>query len=289
MQEKAMDLQFWFMFPISILIATTAMASGVEGATFFAPILILLLGLPPEVAIGVGLITEVFGFASGLYAYRRKRLIDYQLGLSLLVATIPLALLGTWLSSIVEPTLLKITLGIGLLAIGTNFLRAPSHDDIQQLNQRTQVLHPNHRLTCIVTASGEEICYPVCHRAEGRLIAGIGSLFMGMVSTGLGEMNGFYLLRRCRVPASVAVATSVFVVAITALVASTGHLIKFIQAGGDSINVVMSLVIFTVPGVLIGGQIGPIIASRIPQRLLEHGLGILFILVALLMLGDVIF
>jgi hypothetical protein len=48
----------------------------------------------------------------------------------------------------------------------------------------------------------------------------------------------------------------------------------------------MSLVIFTVPGVIIGGQIGPMIASRIPQKLLEHGLGILFILVALLMLGD---
>jgi uncharacterized membrane protein YfcA len=32
------------------------------------------------------LITEVFGFASGLYAYARKRLIDYRLGVSLLLA-----------------------------------------------------------------------------------------------------------------------------------------------------------------------------------------------------------
>jgi len=54
------------------------------------------LGLPPEIAIGAGLITEVFGFASGVLAYARKRLIDYKLGLSLLVVTIPLALLGTW-------------------------------------------------------------------------------------------------------------------------------------------------------------------------------------------------
>ncbi len=75
-----MTLQFWYMFPISILIATIAMASGVGGATFFSPLFILGLGLQPEIAIGTGLITEVFGFASGLFAYIRKRLIDFSLG-----------------------------------------------------------------------------------------------------------------------------------------------------------------------------------------------------------------
>ena len=62
-----MTLEYWFMFPISILIATTAMASGVEGATFFTPLFILALRRSPKIAIGTGLITEVFGFASGLY------------------------------------------------------------------------------------------------------------------------------------------------------------------------------------------------------------------------------
>ena len=65
--------EYWFMLPTAILFATIAMASGVEGATFFAPIFILGLRLSPEIAIGSGLITEVFGFASGLTAYMRKR------------------------------------------------------------------------------------------------------------------------------------------------------------------------------------------------------------------------
>ncbi len=93
-----MTFEYWFMFPISIVIATIAMASAVEGATFFTPLFILALGLPPEIAIGTGLITEVFGFASGLYAYARKRLIDYKLGGVLLMVTIPMALLGTYAS-----------------------------------------------------------------------------------------------------------------------------------------------------------------------------------------------
>ena len=101
-----MTFEFWFMLPIAIMIATIAMASGVEGATFFTPLFILALGLPAEIAIGTGLITEVFGFASGLFAYNRKRLIDYKLGLSLLVVTVPMALFGTWAAGYVPADIL---------------------------------------------------------------------------------------------------------------------------------------------------------------------------------------
>jgi uncharacterized membrane protein YfcA len=58
--------------------------------------------------------------------------------------------------------------------------------------------------------------------------------------------------------------------------------------GGDELNTVLSLVIFTVPGVIIGAQLGSRVASRIPQQVLERGLGVLFILVASLTLGEVI-
>jgi uncharacterized membrane protein YfcA len=53
------------------------------------------------------------------------------------------------------------------------------------------------------------------------------------------------------------------------------------------LSTVLSLVIFTVPGVILGGQLGSWVASRIPQHTLERGLGVLFILVAALTLGEV--
>ena len=46
------------------------------------------------------------------------------------------------------------------------------------------------------------------------------------------------------------------VVALTALSAASGHLIQFIQAGDEVLNTVLSIVIFTVPGVIIGAQFG---------------------------------
>ena len=89
-------------------------------------------------------------------------------------------------------------------------------------------------------------------------------------------------------PSKVAVATSVPIVAVTVLAASVGHLVAFVQQGPEVLNVVYSLVIFTIPGVIIGGQLGSAVASRIPPSILTRGLGILFVLVAVLTLGEVL-
>lgn len=284
-----MSFEYWYMLPISIIIATIAMASGVGGATFFAPLFILGLRLPPEIAIGTGLITEVFGFASGLFAYARKKLIDYKLGMNLLMVTIPMALIGTWVAGSIAPEYLKIVLGMGLFAIAISFLRAPDHSDVTHMDKLILEEYGGKKAkTTLTTAEGEEIRYTVCNKNEGRLISGIGGLFVGMISTGLGELNTYFLLQRCRVPSRVSVATSVFVVAVTALVAASGHLVQFFQLGGDTMTTVVNLVIFTVPGVIIGGQLGSLVSSHIPQKVMERGLGVLFILVATITLGEVL-
>jgi len=153
------------MFPIAILIASIAMASGVGGATFFSPLFILALGLPPEVAVGTGLITEVFGFASGLFAYIRKRLIDFSLGLNLLIVTIPLALLGTWVAGWIDAEFLKVILGVGLFAVALSFLRAPEHKDVVRMDGAIDGEYGGEKAeTCLVTAVGEQVCYTVCNK-----------------------------------------------------------------------------------------------------------------------------
>ena len=244
-----MSAEYWFMFPVSILVASVAMAAGVGGATFFSPILILGLGLPPEIAIGTGLITEVFGFASGVIAYTRKRLIDFPLGLTLIVVTVPLAIIGVLVGSLIGADILKIILGMGLIAVALSFLRAPEPKDVARMDKKIDEEYGGEQgETCLTTAEGVEICYTICNKNEGRIIAGVGGLFVGMISTGLGELNGYYLMQRCRVPSNISVATSVFVVAVTALAAATLYLVQFVQIGGEALSTVLSLVIFTVPG-----------------------------------------
>jgi len=278
------------MFPIAILVATTAMASGVGGATFFSPIFILVLRLPPDVAIGTALITEVFGFVTGVWAYTRKRLIDFRMGKMLVMITVPMALLGTYLSGIIPPDILKTILGMGLFAVAISFLRSPEHSDVRRMDTDIETEYGGEKAqTVLTTASGEEIRYTVCNRKEGTVIAGIGGLFVGMISTGLGELNGYFLLQRCRVPSKVSVATSVFIVAVTALSASGGHFIRFMSLGSDTLQTVFSIVIFTVPGGMIGAQLGSWVGERLPQKIMERTLGVLFIFVAALTLWEAVF
>jgi len=273
------------MLPVSILISTLAMASGIGGATFFSPLFMLAQGLPPSVAIGTGLITEVFGFASGVSAYARKRLIDYKLSSSLLMVTIPMAVLGSYLSGIINPNILKLILGVGLILIAISFFRIPNPEVVQYLDDAIRKDYGGEKAKrCIVTSEGKKICYTVCNRLEGSLIAGLGGLFVGMVSTGLGEMDEFFLMKRCRVPSRISIASSVFIVACTVLAASIVHFIRFSRMGGDTFSTVLNIIIFTIPGVIIGGQLGPRISSKIPQRVMMISLGVIFIIVAVITL-----
>ena len=78
---------YWFMFPVSIIVATCAMLSGIGGAALFTPIFILVFPLLGEeyvlastmTAVAAALFTQTFGFLSGFIGYYRRKLIDYQL------------------------------------------------------------------------------------------------------------------------------------------------------------------------------------------------------------------
>lgn len=47
-----LTLDYWYLFPISLVVATIAMATGIGGAVFFSPIFLLWLKLEPSVAVG---------------------------------------------------------------------------------------------------------------------------------------------------------------------------------------------------------------------------------------------
>ena len=280
-------MQYWFVLPVAVVFAAVATASGVGGASFFVPFFIFVLGIAPETAVAAALATEVFGFASGLYSYAHRRLVDYRLGRMLLMGTVPAALLGSWVAGLVEPQILKAILGVGLFGVAANALRAPGEERVALLDKEIEQQYGGDRgESHLITAEGEEISYTVCNRTEGLLIAVLGGLFKGMIATGLGELDDDFLLERCRVPSRVSVATGVFVILFTTLAASVGHLTRFGLAGAHGLTTVLGLLPFTIPGVILGGQLGPWLANRLPQRAFERGLHILLLLVAALTFAE---
>jgi hypothetical protein len=75
-----MSLEYWYLFPVSI---------------------------------GIALITELFGFSSGLIAYVRAQLVDYRLGANLLMFSIPGAILGVLGADLFPAIVLKTIFAVG--------------------------------------------------------------------------------------------------------------------------------------------------------------------------------
>jgi len=80
------------------------------------------------------------------------------------------------------------------------------------------------------------------------------------------------------IPAKIAVGSNHLIVAITVVIASAAYLIR--NVGVDVFHVPWNVVVMTVPAVIIGGQLAPIVAVRLDTRVLEKVLMILFIVLA---------
>ena len=284
-----LSFEFWYLLPISILIATIAMSSGIGGAVFFTPIFILWLRLEPTTAVGTALITELFGFSSGLVAYLRARLIDFKLGANLLMVSIPGAILGVLVADMFPPIVLRSIFATGLIFIGIQLYTSWRQEQKEKADQDIMAESGAKHESSLADARGKQYFYTICNKNMGRSFAALGGAFLGMISVGLAELQEYHLVAKCRVPSPVAIATSIFVVVVTVLVAATGHMLEFAsEANNDIFQQVLNIAVFTVPGVLIGGQIGPKLQAHLDPDMLKVVVAAIFVLIGLFMLWTLI-
>ncbi len=261
---------YWFMFPVAIVVATCAMLSGIGGAALFTPIFVLLFPiLGPEyvlastfAAISTALLTQTFGFMSGFIGYYRRRMIDFDLAVRFVKITVPIGVIGALVAHAVHDGLLIAAYAVlvFVLAIGMLFLRSapPSRPNYDDASRKPDV------------------------RDSDFVLAGGGAFLTGLVSVGIGEVLISRLTKR-GIPVGIAAATSVAIVFATILAATTTLVTQLIWDGGVG-AVPWDLIVYEVPGVLIGGQIGPRLAGRVSQRTMERAIGILFVFLAVAMM-----
>lgn len=278
------SLELWYLLPVATVIATIAMSSGIGGAVFFSPLFMIALSLEPKIAIGAALATELAGFSSGLFAYLKAKLIDFKLAKKLLVFSVPSALLGTIYSDLVPPVILKAIFAVGLVFIGTQLFSAWRKEEREKHEETRKEEFSEDFESTLTDSAGHTYHYTVCNPNMGKTFAGIGGAFVGMISVGLAELQEYHLVARCRVPAPVAIATSIFVVVITVLTASIGHFYEFAKEGGDVLEQVLNVIIFTIPGVIIGGQLGPKVQQYVPEDKMKVAISIAFLAIGLFML-----
>lgn len=294
---------YWFMFPVSICVATTAMLSGIGGAALFIPIFVIIFPiLGPEyplttaAAIGTALMTEVFGFSSGFIGYHRKRLIDFRSALPFIYVAVPVAIIGALMLALLkeQETFLKAAYAILMIALCPIILRHTPPPHI--VNRTAPDMAGTDRVTegecstlrTVTAKSGQSYTYPVPRVGiVGSAITSLGAFLTGLLGVGIGEVIVPQLVKRNRVPVAIAAATSVFTVIVTIASASFTQITALISAGG--INAIpWNLVCYTIPAVIIGGQIGPWLQGRIAQTTMEKVIAVLFGIIGVAMMWIVI-
>ena len=273
-------LELWWIFPAAITFSTIAIGSGISGALFFSPFFMLVVGLSPVQAVGAGLLTEVFGMGNGLRAYVSAKLVDYATARWLLIGAVPGVILGAVLADAIPSTVLTGIFGVGLLILAGFLILVRTPEECEPGDRAVPLIDRKSRskgTTVIRGKDGSVYEYPTCWRPPGVAMAAAGGVLTGMISAGLPEISTTQLVVRCRVPPRVAIATSVFTIAVVATLGAAVHALNA--------EPVWNVVAWSIPGVLVGSTVGSKLGKYLPAKLMEKGLGVVFALVGLLVLG----
>lgn len=231
--------EVWLALPTGIGIAAVASAVGIGGGILWMPFLIIMLRLKPETAVLTSLIIQSAGMGSGAVAYGRKDRIDYRLAGFLLLITAPGIAFGAYAASITSPAHMELILG--LLTLTTAFLFVSSNQqyhDVGGMRAQRQGTNPYLGFISLL------------------------SIISGMLSISIGEWLIPLMRSKMALRMSVAVATSITTIFGTCLIGAASHALL------DN-HPQWSVILWAVPGVLIGGQIGPRLAERINERKLK--------------------
>lgn len=230
----------WLAFPTGILIAAVVSAVGIGGGILWMPFLMLILKLEPEASVMTSLVIQTAGMGSGSLAYARRALVDCKLTAVLLAATVPGLALGACITRNISPS--HIELALGLLTMMTAIWFVSTNPKYDQ---------KGHRQIALRTA-----------RPYMGLVS-LMSVASGMLSVSIGEWLVPVLRGKLALRMRTAVATSIATIFGTCILGAGLHALL-----GSTPH--WSTVAWAVPGVLIGGQIGPRLAERINERILKE-------------------
>jgi uncharacterized membrane protein YfcA len=232
---------------IGVLIGLT----GIGGGALLTPLLIMVVGVSPMHAVGTDLAFAALTKCVGAFQHRQHGNTDVQLVKRLALGSVPGALLGSWLVSVIETAnvadievLFTRLLGMALIvSAGASLLRA-----FHWSWTKNAVTDPGP-----VATAGLGMAVGVM---VGITSIGAGSLLMAALAF-------FYK----RLPAAQAVGVDVTHGAILAVAAALAHGV----AGRIEVPMVASLLLGSLPGVVLGSWL----CSRLPGRPLRVGIAAL--------------
>lgn len=253
---------------IGLFVGAFGTLIGAAGGFLLVPILLFLYPQDtPATITSITLTVAFFNALSGSVAYRRLRRIDYRSGLLFSLGSVPGAIIGASITTLLSKGIFQILFGSTLLLAAIYLMIRPEREGAVPVIT-------NHRVRRITDRHGNSYTYSYS-RITGIAIAfGVG-LLSGLLGIGGGIIHVPALTQLLCFPVHIATATSHFVVAITTFAAVITHIATGAFTEGVRRTIVLSV------GAIIGAQIGARLSHRVPAvlvvRLLAGGLAIVAI------------
>ena len=230
--------------------------AGMSAAAVVGPMLITFLGVPAYDAVGIGLISDVLASLVSAYTYKKNGNLDIKNSLPLLVSVLLFTAVGSFVASLLPEATMSGTMQLALVIVGLRFLLKP----VNQTRAQLESASPRGRLIKAIV---------------GGVLVGF---ICGFVGAGGGMMLLLVLTSFLGYPMHLAVGTSVFIMAFTALTGGVSHF----MIGGLPDPLILSLcVVFT----LLWARIAAKIANKADARTLNRVVGIVMIVTSLVILA----
>jgi hypothetical protein len=254
-------LTFIYLFPVGILISILGNSAGISGSNFWIPVYIIWLGIDPKTSFWLALLTMFFGFGSGIIRHIRQKTVNWPIVHQYLKFAAPSAILGALLVPFAPVNLLLLLFASFVFIYGVYLLHRFGFswcDKTSDEGKKTDRIY--------------------------RAPAALGGFLQGLIATGTGKIIMPCILRNRNIhsPAE-AIGSTVIIIFIVNLLATLFRLSPdFISVLAGQKDILLSVMIWVVPGVFIGGQIGPAVAKKMSYRGIRLYVGVLLVIVSLL-------
>lgn len=230
--------------------------AGMSAAAVIGPMLITFLGIPAYQAVGIGLASDVLASASSAWTYKKHDNLDVKNSLVLLATVLIMTVVGSAVASLLPEKAMSGTMQIAMIFIGLRFLLKPVTTTKEQM---------------AAVGKKEQIKKSVI----GGMLVGF---ICGFVGAGGGMMLLFVLTSFLGYEMHMAVGTSVFIMAFTALTGSVSH---FAIGGMPDVTCLILCVIFT----LLWAKIAAVIANKASAVTLNRVVGVVMIATSVVILA----
>jgi uncharacterized membrane protein YfcA len=251
-----------FGFGVGLLVGAT----GMGGGSLMTPLLILVFGIKPVVAVGTDLAYAAITKTVGGFRHLTHGKVHRRMALWLAVGSCPGALGGVYVLNVLRDVygdgfddLLIVLISSALLLVGLlMLLRAMSLSEASRRERGHLVMETRHKVAAVALGASVGFVLGVTSAGSGTLIA-------------VGLIVGF------RLEPHLVVGTDVVHAAILLWVASIAHL----ASGNVDLALMGTILIGSIPGVWIGANL----STKLPADVLRPALAIVLIASGLALLS----